>query len=73
MLEAGYIEGHAGRMGARGRFAYFVHPDLPSGMFEISELSGGKGEYFREVRRACEQWGGTDPIRRVGSNDQRQR
>ena len=47
LLSVGYVEGHSGRMGARGRFAYFVHPDLPSGMFEISEMAGGKGEYFR--------------------------
>lgn len=67
LLELGYVEGHAGRMGAnRGRYAYFVHPDFPSAMLEISESTGGKAEYFAEVKRAAETWDGKDPIRRVG-------
>src|SRR5690606_3067286 len=36
LQERGYVEGHGGRMGSRGRFAYFLHPDLPSGMIELS-------------------------------------
>lgn len=71
LMAAGYVEGHGGRMGTRGRFAYFVHPDLPSGMFEISELSGGKGEYFKEVRRAADAWDGSDPVRLIGTPAQR--
>lgn len=67
LLDRGYVEGHAGRMGAgRGRFAYFVHPALPSAMIEISESTGGKGEYFEEIRRAALSWDGEDPIRRIG-------
>lgn len=67
LLERGYIEGHAGRMGAgRGRFAYFVHPGLPSAMIEISESTGGKAEYFAQVRQAALDWDGSDPIRRIG-------
>lgn len=66
LVERGFIEGHAGRMGVRGRYAYFVHPELPSGMFEISEMTGGKGEYFAKVRQAALEWDGKDPIRRVG-------
>lgn len=65
---AGYVEGHSGRMGVRGRFAYFVHPDLPSGMFEISEMAGGKGEYFQDIRRAALAWDGSDPVRRMGAS-----
>lgn len=67
LLAMGYVEGHSGRMGLRGRFAYFVHPELPSGMFELSEMRGGKGEYFREIRRAAEGWDGEAPIRRIGA------
>lgn len=67
LRELGYVEGHAGRMGAnRGRFAYFVHPDLPSAMIEISESTGGKAEYFAQVRQAAIDWDGSDPIRRIG-------
>ncbi|CAM4086169.1 VOC family protein [Bordetella muralis] len=64
LLEHGYVEGHGGQMGTRGRFAYFVHPDLPSGMIEISEMKGGKGEYFDEIRKASDGWDGSAPIRR---------
>ncbi|MNX42130.1 hypothetical protein D3C86_725470 [compost metagenome] len=63
LLRNGYEEGHGGRMGLRGRFAYFVHPDLPSGMIEVSEMKGGKGEYFDEIRAACASWDGSAPIR----------
>lgn len=66
LLAHGYVEGHSGRMGQRGRYAYFVHSDLPSGMIEISEMRGGKGEYFAKVREAARIWDGTDPIRPVG-------
>ncbi|MCS3505115.1 VOC family protein [Achromobacter sp. JUb104] len=63
LLRNGYEEGHGGRMGLRGRFAYFVHPDLPSGMIEVSEMKGGKGEYFDEITAACASWDGSAPIR----------
>jgi hypothetical protein len=64
----GYVEGHAGRMGAhRGRFAYFLHPEFPSAMVEISETTGGKAEYFEAIRQASVGWDGRDPIRRVGA------
>lgn len=67
LLDAGYVEGHAGRMGQRGRFAYFLHPGLPSGMIELSEMAGGKGEYFRQIAAAAQSWDGTDPVRQVAS------
>lgn len=67
LLELGYVEGHSGRMGAgRGRFAYFVHREVPSLMVELSESSGGKAEYFASVREAALNWDGKDAIRRVG-------
>lgn len=68
LLGSGYAEGHGGRMGMRGRFSYFVHPDLPSGMVELSETTGGKGDYFRQIAEAARQWDGhTDPIREMGA------
>ena len=68
LKDLGYIEGHAGRMGAnRGPYAYFIHPDVPSAMLEISDSSGGKAEYFDQVRKAAENWNGEDPIRRIGA------
>ncbi len=65
LLETGYVEGHGGRMGTRGRFAYFVNPELPSGMIEISEMKGGKAEYFAQVKRACDDWDGRERVRAV--------
>lgn len=67
LLALGWVEGHAGRMGAnRGRFAYFLRPDMPSAMVEISESTGGKAEYFAQVRQAAMDWDGSEPIRRIG-------
>ncbi|GAA5235371.1 VOC family protein [Verticiella sediminum] len=66
LLARGYVEGHGGRMGIRGRFGYFLHPELPSGMIELSELTGGKGDYFEEIQRACDAWDGASPIRARG-------
>lgn len=64
MSRDGFVEGHAGRMGQnRGRFAYFVHPELPSAMIELSESTGGKGEYFEKIKQASLNWDGRDPIR----------
>lgn len=67
-LDHGYVEGHAGRMGnaSRGRYAYFVHPDFPSAMFELSESTGGKSEYFEQIRKAAIDWDGSEPVRIVG-------
>lgn len=64
LLREGYLEGHAGRLGQnRGRFAYFVHPGLPSAVIEISEGTGGKAEYFEQIRKAADVWDGTTPVR----------
>ena len=65
LLAAGYAEGHAGRVGARGRFAYFQHADLPGNVVEVSEQSGGKSEFFRQVRDAAVGWDGREPVRKV--------
>ncbi|NOV26502.1 VOC family protein [Cupriavidus necator] len=63
----GYVEGHGGRMGMRGRFAYYLHADLPGSIVEISEMAGGKGEYFAMIAAAAKDWNGTEPIRRIGA------
>jgi len=68
LAASGYVEGHGGQMGQRGRFAYYVHPELPSGMIELSELTGGKGDYFRRIEAASQGWDGSDPIRRMDAS-----
>ncbi len=65
LRELGYVEGHAGRMGKRGRFAYYVRSDVPSLMVEVSESTGGKAEYFESIRLASIDWDGRNPIRRM--------
>jgi Glyoxalase/Bleomycin resistance protein/Dioxygenase superfamily len=65
LLAAGYIEGHAGRIGQRGRFAYYVHAGMPGNVVEVSEQTGGKAEFFRQVAAAAIGWDGQDPIRKV--------
>lgn len=67
LIQKGYIEGHAGRMGTRGRFGYFLNPNLPGAILEISELSGGKGEYFEMIRNESIAWTGDEPIRRMNA------
>ncbi|MGO1183308.1 MAG: VOC family protein [Micrococcaceae bacterium] len=64
LVARGFVEGHAGRAGGRGRFAYFVHEDTPGSILELSESTGGKAEYFRKIREASIGWDGSDPIRR---------
>jgi hypothetical protein len=62
LIASGYVEGHAGQMGQRGRFSYLVHEGLPSAVIELSELRGGKGEYFRKVAAAAEVWDGSNAV-----------
>ncbi|MFY9128613.1 MAG: VOC family protein [Limnohabitans sp.] len=66
LLSKGYTQGHSGRVGQRGRFTYFVHSELPGNVVEISEQSGGKAEFFKEIATAAIDWNGSNPIRRVG-------
>lgn len=65
LLDAGYVEGHAGQVGGRGRFGYYVHAAMPGNVVEVSEQSGGKAEFFRQVREAAIDWDGRDPVRVV--------
>lgn len=64
MAERGFAEAHAGRSGGRGRFSYFVHDDVPGTVIELSEYTGGKDAYFKEIAAAAESWDGSEPIRR---------
>jgi hypothetical protein len=65
LLAHGFAEGHAGRIGTQGRFAYFVSKAIPGTVIELSETAGNKGERFRTIRAAAREWDGTEPIRRV--------
>jgi hypothetical protein len=64
LLDLGYIIGHSGNIGPNGRFAYFVNEKLPGTILEVSEVSGFKGEIFKQIAGVCANWDGSDPIRR---------
>lgn len=66
-LALGYRVGHEGQIGgAQGRFAYFdTEGPHPGAVVEISDISGGKGRFFDHIRRAAQDWDGSDPIRLV--------
>jgi hypothetical protein len=49
--------------GATGRFAYLDTEGDQGTVIEISDISGGKGQFFDYVRQAAAEWDGTDPIR----------
>lgn len=61
----GYQPGHAGQVGERGRFTYLAHPTGQGPVVEVSEQSGGKAEFFRQVAEAAIHWDGHDPVRHV--------
>ena len=65
LLAKGFKEGHSGRIGVAGRFAYFVNDRMPHAVIEISEMVGGKGERFKAIRAAAQNWDGSEPIRPV--------
>jgi hypothetical protein len=66
MLARGYTIGHEGQIGGeQGRFAYFDCDAHPGAMIEISDVGGAKGRFFEAIRRAAEDWDGSDPIRPV--------
>jgi hypothetical protein len=64
LMNLGYIIGHSGNIGPNGRFAYFINEKLPGTILEISEVSGFKGELFKEIANVCATWDGSNPIRR---------
>lgn len=65
LLSEEFVEGHAGRLGKGGRFAYFTNPTMPGTIIELSETTGGKMDRFKLVREAAERWDGSDPIRKM--------
>ena len=63
MLSLGYSIGQSGAPRRDGRFVYFV-PDSRAGIvIELSEISGSKGVFFREIADAAEKWDGDQPVR----------
>jgi hypothetical protein len=64
LLDLGYIVGHSGNIGPKGRFAYFVNEKMLGTILEVSEVSGFKGEIFKQIADVCANWDGSNPIRR---------
>ncbi len=62
----GFSDGQSGRVGgAEGRFVYFANEGHPGTIIELSEISGAKGRTFEMIRRAAEDWDGSDPVRSI--------
>ncbi|WP_353186935.1 VOC family protein [Bosea sp. (in: a-proteobacteria)] len=58
--------GQSGQHGAANeRLVYFSAQSHPGTMIELSEISGAKGVFFREIAEASRNWDGRDPIRYV--------
>jgi hypothetical protein len=51
--------------GANGRFVYFETEGHSGTVVELSEVSGFKGEIFRQIAEAARDWDGTDPVRTI--------
>ena len=61
----GYRVGQQGEIGRNGRFVYFETETHPGTVVELSEISGRKGAFFKEIRDAAAAWDGTNPIIRI--------
>lgn len=53
----------SGEVGQNGRFCYFNTEFHPGAVVELSEVAGPKGEMFRLIREASQDWDGHDPVR----------
>ncbi|NIC07016.1 VOC family protein [Billgrantia bachuensis] len=53
----------SGEVGVNGRFAYFDREYHPGTVIELSEVRGPKGDMFRLIREASQDWNGSDPVR----------
>jgi len=62
VLEAGFKPIMTGRLSA-GPFGYYIHPDKPEFIFEMSELSAARRYVWETVARGAADWDGKDPYR----------
>jgi len=59
----GLVNVMSGEVGRGGRFCYFDTEFHPGAVVELSEVAGPKGEMFRMIREASQNWDGKDPVR----------
>lgn len=65
-LALGYRVGHEGQIGGeKGRFSYFETELHPGSVVELSDVSGPKGVFFEFVKKAAQNWDGSNPIRKI--------
>jgi hypothetical protein len=67
LLAAGYQVGQSGHVGKDGRFVYFLTESHPGTVVELSEISGAKGEFFKQIKAASVAWNGSNPIRKIAT------
>ena len=63
LVTEGFKPVMSGEVGERGRFVYFDTHYHPGTVIELSEVAGPKGEMFRLIREAADNWDGKDPVR----------
>jgi hypothetical protein len=54
-----------GMAGANNRNVFIEGPKENQLAIEISEIAGSKGEFFKRVALAAENWDGSDPVRPI--------
>lgn len=63
LLAEGFEPVMSGEVGDNGRFVYFDTEHHPGTVIELSEVAGPKGRMFDMIRKASEEWDGSDPVR----------
>jgi hypothetical protein len=64
LMARGFEPVMSGEVGENGRFIYFdTEKHHPGTVIELSEVAGPKGELFRKIREASQDWDGSDPVR----------
>jgi catechol 2,3-dioxygenase-like lactoylglutathione lyase family enzyme len=54
-----------GMAGSNKRNAFIERAGATDIAIEISEISGSKGEFFKQIAAAAEDWDGSSPVRRI--------
>jgi catechol 2,3-dioxygenase-like lactoylglutathione lyase family enzyme len=67
LVAQGFEVGQEGQIGGeQGRFVYFDTEAHSGTVIELSDISGAKGAFFEHIRKASENWDGSEAIRPVG-------
>jgi hypothetical protein len=68
--DAGYAVVQTGGLGGSNNRNAFLDSGDNDLAIEISEISGTKGAFFRQIAEAADGWDGSDPIRKITAGTQ---